>query len=198
MAKNSPPRYSRRFETTVRRSERSSREETLLCSVITSPPKRLRKLLLVVISTLVTWPFDSLMDHSPFKIEQRISSSGSSSSFERAGRLEADDLCSGGENISSLSVESRLTTHPDVSEVAVVARADEKWGERPHAFVVLIDPKKWHGKSEQFSEELKAFSKGLLPGFARPAWVEVVDALEKTTTGKVSKKTLRDQLKARK
>ena len=87
-----------------------------------------------------------------------------------------------------------------MSEVAVVARADEKWGERPHAFVVLKDPSKWAGatRAEEFSNELKAFSKGLLPGFARPAWVEIVEALEKTSTGKVSKKTLRDQLKSRK
>ena len=156
------------------------------------------------------WRSVSLMDRSPFKIERKVSififlhhCSDSCSlvllyHFSDASSSLVDIIISGGENASSLAIESRLTTHPDVSEVAVVARADEKWGERPHAFVVLKNPSKWIGKSAEFEIALKEFSKPLLPGFARPAWVEIVDALEKTSTGKVSKKTLRDQLKARK
>ena len=46
-----------------------------------------------------------------------------------------DIIISGGENISSISVENRLQTHPWVGETAVVAMADETWGEVPVAFV---------------------------------------------------------------
>ena len=48
-----------------------------------------------------------------------------------------DVIISGGENISSVEVESILLTHPAVQEVAVVGMPHEKWGEAPHAFVVL-------------------------------------------------------------
>ena len=46
-------------------------------------------------------------------------------------------IISGGENISSIEIEQVLSEHPAVSEVAVVAIPDEKWGERPKAFVEL-------------------------------------------------------------
>lgn len=93
---------------------------------------------------------------------------------------------SGGENASSLFIESELTLHPDVLEVAVVARAHPKYGERPHAFVVLQDESKPKWKdAAKFEAELKKFSRKGLPGFARPEWVEVVNALDKTSTGKV-------------
>ena len=48
-----------------------------------------------------------------------------------------DVIISGGENISSVEVEGVLLRHPAVQEVAVVGVADERWGEAPHAFVVL-------------------------------------------------------------
>ena len=48
-----------------------------------------------------------------------------------------DVIISGGENISSVEVEGVLLRHPAVQEVAVVGLPDEKWGEAPHAFVVL-------------------------------------------------------------
>src|SRR6266705_3334617 len=48
-----------------------------------------------------------------------------------------DVIISGGENISSVEVESVLLRHPAVEEVAIVGFADESWGEAPHAFVVL-------------------------------------------------------------
>ena len=50
-----------------------------------------------------------------------------------------DVIISGGENISSLEVEGVLLRHPAVQEAAIVGLPDEKWGETPHAFVVLQD-----------------------------------------------------------
>ncbi|KAG8863294.1 hypothetical protein FRB96_008785 [Tulasnella sp. 330] len=108
-----------------------------------------------------------------------------------------DLLISGGENASTLAIEQELVTHPDVLEVAVVARDHSKWGERAHAFVVLhpsaVD--KHAGSTTSFEESLKGHAKERLPGFARPEWVEVVVDLPKTSTGKIQKNILRNRLK---
>ena len=93
---------------------------------------------------------------------------------------------SGGENISTIAVEQALGEHPAVAAVAVVSTPDEKWGERPKAFVELAD-------GEQASEEdILAFAKEHLPGYMRPAAVEFAE-IPKTSTGKVQKKSLRDK-----
>lgn len=63
---------------------------------------------------------------------------------------------SGGENASSLAIESALATHPDVFEVAVVARPHERFGERAHAFVVLVPDSSFHSRRHEFEAELKA------------------------------------------
>ncbi|KAL1740368.1 hypothetical protein HDZ31DRAFT_85472 [Schizophyllum fasciatum] len=108
-----------------------------------------------------------------------------------------DIIISGGENASSLAIEQELATHPAVLEVSVIARAHPRWGERPMAFVILRPGLKaqWgaNGKdgSKKFERELKAYAKGRLPGFACPEWVEVVDELPKTSTGKIQKHELR-------
>ncbi|GAA6058741.1 hypothetical protein JCM10212_003429 [Sporobolomyces blumeae] len=110
---------------------------------------------------------------------------------------QKDLIISGGENISSLAVEGTLAAHPEIHEVAVVARKHPKWGERPHAFVVLKPAfaQKWANRVAHFEQELKAFAKGKMPGFAIPEWVSVEKDLPKTATGKVQKKELRDLVK---
>ncbi|KAI5897672.1 acetyl-CoA synthetase-like protein [Schizophyllum commune H4-8] len=117
-----------------------------------------------------------------------------------------DIIISGGENASSLAIEQELATHPALQEVSVIARTHPKWGERPMAFVILRPGarKQWgadcgakgkdtNGKQQPsaFERELKAYAKGRLPGFACPEWVEVVDELPKTSTGKIQKHELR-------
>ncbi|KAJ7630745.1 hypothetical protein FB45DRAFT_916461 [Roridomyces roridus] len=106
---------------------------------------------------------------------------------------QKDLIISGGENASSLAIEQELASHPDVMEVAVVARGHVKWGERPHAFVVLKAQSvgKWKGRHGQFGDDLKRHAKARLPGFACPEWVTVVDELPKNGTGKVLKTDLR-------
>jgi fatty-acyl-CoA synthase len=96
-----------------------------------------------------------------------------------------DVIISGGENISSVEVEGVLLRHPCVREVAIVGIRDEKWGESPHAFVVL-EP----GKSAS-AEELLEFARGRLAHFKAPREVHFVDALPKTATGKIQKYVLR-------
>ncbi|KAJ7071215.1 hypothetical protein C8F01DRAFT_1109561 [Mycena amicta] len=106
---------------------------------------------------------------------------------------QKDIIISGGENASSLAIEQELSSHPDVLEVSVVARSHPKWGERPHAFVILRsdNASKWKGRHEAFAKDLKAHASTKLPGFSMPEWIQVVEELPKTSTGKILKTDLR-------
>jgi acyl-CoA synthetase (AMP-forming)/AMP-acid ligase II len=96
-----------------------------------------------------------------------------------------DVIISGGENISSIEVESALLRHPAVPEVAVVGIPHEKWGESSKAFVVL------RGGLAVSELELRHFARGALAHFKVPSEFEIVTALPKTATGKTQKYVLR-------
>ncbi len=97
-----------------------------------------------------------------------------------------DVIISGGENISSVEVEGCLLHHSAVLEVAVVGMPHPKWGEAPHAFVILQN-------GETVTEdELKKHVRQHLAHFKTPQWVSFVEDLPKTATGKVQKFVLRD------
>jgi fatty-acyl-CoA synthase len=96
-----------------------------------------------------------------------------------------DVIISGGENISSVEVEGTLLRHPAIQEVAVVGLPDERWGEAPHAFVVL---KPGATASEA---ELYQFARDTLAHFKVPKSFTFVDELPKTATGKIQKYVLR-------
>lgn len=96
-----------------------------------------------------------------------------------------DIIISGGENISSVEVETALYKHPAVAEAAVVAMPDEKWGEVPCAFVEL--------KGEVNETDLIAFCAENLARFKKPKKI-IFGELPKTATGKVQKKVLRDRV----
>jgi fatty-acyl-CoA synthase len=101
-----------------------------------------------------------------------------------------DVIISGGENISSIEVERVLAEHPAVSESAVVARADETWGEVPVAFVTLA------GDAGEVSEdELIEFVKSRIARYKAPKHV-VFGPLPKTATGKIQKFELRSRVAA--
>ncbi len=97
-----------------------------------------------------------------------------------------DVIISGGENISTIEVEQTIAQHHAVMECAVIAIPDEKWGERPKAFVTL--------KSGQSAteKEIIAFSRERLAHFKCPVAVEF-DTLPKTSTGKIQKYVLREK-----
>ena len=97
-----------------------------------------------------------------------------------------DIIISGGENISTIEVEQCVARHPSVLECAVVAIPDDKWGERPKAFVTLKP-----GQSAT-EPEIIEFCKQHIAHFKAPAAVEFGD-LPKTSTGKVQKFVLRDR-----
>ncbi len=97
-----------------------------------------------------------------------------------------DIIISGGENISTIEVEQAVDHHPAVLEAAVIAMPDEKWGERPKAFVELKP-----GENVT-AEEIIAFCRERLARFKVPAAVEFTQ-LPKTSTGKVQKFVLREK-----
>ncbi|HJV45292.1 MAG TPA: long-chain-fatty-acid--CoA ligase [Bacillota bacterium] len=96
-----------------------------------------------------------------------------------------DIIISGGENISSIEIEAALYEHPAILETAVIAVPHEKWGEVPHAFVVVRS-------GQQLTEEaLVEFCRGHLPHFKCPKGISFVSELPKTGSGKIQKIHLR-------
>jgi fatty-acyl-CoA synthase len=99
---------------------------------------------------------------------------------------EKDVINSGGENISSVEVESMLYEHPAVLEAAVVGVPDPTWGEVPKAIVILKPGQR------AAAQELIAFCRDRMAHFKAPKSVEFVDTLPKTATGKIQKFALRE------
>ncbi|GAB2287503.1 2-methylpropanoate--CoA ligase ccl4 [Dionaea muscipula] len=103
-----------------------------------------------------------------------------------------DVIISGGENISSVEVESVLSTNPAVREAAVVARPDEYWGETPCAFVSLKEGL----ASIPTVREVVEYCRERLPHYMVPKTVVFTAELPRTSTGKIQKFVLRDMAKA--
>jgi len=97
-----------------------------------------------------------------------------------------DIIISGGENISTLEVESALYRHPAVLEAAVVAKRDDVWGEKPCAFVTLKDG------GDVVEKDIIAFCRENLAHYKVPKLV-VFGELPKTSTGKIQKFVLRER-----
>lgn len=107
-----------------------------------------------------------------------------------------DVIKTGGEWLSSVDLEACLSEHPRVDEVAVIAIANEKWGERPCAFVKLKQPV---DEPETITNELRELLKkhiaaGKLPPYAIPDEIHFVDELPRTSVGKLNKKLLRENI----
>ncbi|MDX6381269.1 MAG: hypothetical protein QOI57_2293 [Rubrobacteraceae bacterium] len=105
-----------------------------------------------------------------------------------------DVIKTGGEWVSSQEIEDILSQHEGVSEAAVIGVPDEKWGERPLA---LISPKTDHA-DEITEDEIKAHVKeradsGAISKFAVPDRIQFVEEIDKTSVGKIDKKTLREK-----
>ncbi|MGC8660251.1 MAG: fatty acid--CoA ligase [Desulfomonilaceae bacterium] len=104
-----------------------------------------------------------------------------------------DVIKTGGEWISSLELESIISQHPSVSEVAVIGVPDEKWGERPVALIVLA-------ADHTFSEDIlkahmqKFADKGVISKWAIPDRFYLVQEIPKTSVGKLNKKVIRQKV----
>jgi fatty-acyl-CoA synthase len=96
-----------------------------------------------------------------------------------------DVIISGGENISSVEVEGVMLRHPAIQEVALVGLPHERWGEAPHAFVVL------RAGASATELELLQFARANLAHFKAPHGITFLGELPKTATGKIQKYVLR-------
>lgn len=95
-----------------------------------------------------------------------------------------DMIISGGENIYCAELENVLASHPDIAEVAVIGRADEKWGEVPIAVAAVTN-------DDLRIEDLSEFLTDRLARYKHPKALEIVDALPRNPAGKVLKTELR-------
>ena len=103
-----------------------------------------------------------------------------------------DVIKSGGEWVSSLEIEDLISQYEGVSEVAVIGIKDDKWGERPVALVVLREGTAV--TEDDIKQHVLSFSvSGQISKYAVPQVVTFVDALAKTSVGKINKKGLREQ-----
>jgi fatty-acyl-CoA synthase len=99
----------------------------------------------------------------------------------------------GGEWLSSLEVEDVLAAHPAVAEVAVIGVSDPKWGEKPVALVVRKPGQEGATERDLQHHAREFVDKGVLPKLAVMLHVRFVDAIEKTSVGKVNKRALREK-----
>ncbi len=103
-----------------------------------------------------------------------------------------DVIKSGGEWISSLTLENLISLHPAVSEVAVIGIPDEKWGERPLAIIV---PSKEVSEDDIKQHLMKFVEEGKISKWAVPEKIEFVKELPKTSVGKINKRELKEMFK---
>ncbi len=117
--------------------------------------------------------------------------SGDLGVWDESGYVQVKDrakdiIISGGENISTIEVESVLYRHPQIIEAAVVARPDDYWGETPCAFVSVKE------SADIDAQEIVDFCREHLAGFKVPKTV-IFGPLPKTSTGKIQKFLLRER-----
>ncbi|WP_131744891.1 class I adenylate-forming enzyme family protein [Frankia sp. Cppng1_Ct_nod] len=111
----------------------------------------------------------------------RIDSDGYVTLLGRNG----DRIVRGGENVDPLEVEQVLSQHPEVSEVAVVGRADRRWGQVVKAFIVPANP-----DAPPDAEDLRGFARAALSGFKVPSEWEMIESLPRSQAGKVLRRML--------
>lgn len=103
-----------------------------------------------------------------------------------------DVIKSGGEWVSSLEIETILSLHPSVADIAVIGVPDEKWGERPLALVVLKAEHPDTTADDILAIGYQAVERGIIPKYGVPSQVKFLELLPKTSVGKLDKKVMRD------
>ncbi len=98
----------------------------------------------------------------------------------------------GGEWLSSLELEDVINLHPAVSEVAVIGAADDKWGEKPLALIVVNDGVEQPQPKEMVAHVKSFIDKGLMSKLALLLEIKYIDQIAKTSVGKINKKVLRE------
>jgi 4-hydroxybenzoate-CoA ligase len=97
----------------------------------------------------------------------------------------------GGKWLAPKEVESALSQHPAVAESAVVGRQDKDDLVKPYAFVVL---RPGHSPSDQLEKEIKEFVKEKISLYKYPRWIDFIEALPKTSGGKVQRFVLQERV----
>ncbi|WP_133646154.1 fatty acid--CoA ligase [Paraburkholderia flava] len=120
--------------------------------------------------------------------------------IDRDGYLQITDrikdvIKTGGEWVSSLELEDLISRHPAVREVAVIGVADTRWGERPLPLVVL-KPGETTDLQSIRTHLSEYATHGVISKYAIPERVIFVDAIERTSVGKIDKKLLRARYRA--
>ncbi len=124
------------------------------------------------------------------KFHDGFMASGDMGHLDSTGRLfvvgrDDEMIVSGGENVYPIEVEKTLTAHPDVAEASVLGVADEQYGQRLVAFVVL------HPEAGVGPEDLRAFVRENLASYKVPREITLLDALPRNVTGKILRAELR-------
>jgi acyl-CoA synthetase (AMP-forming)/AMP-acid ligase II len=130
-------------------------------------------------------------DDDPGKFRDGWLRTGDVGTIDRLGYVTLTDrakdvIKSGGEWISSMELENALMAHPDVLEAAVIGVADERWGERPLAAVVLATG------ATASAAELRDFLAGRVPRWQLPERWAFISEVPKTSVGKFAKTRMRD------
>ena len=102
-----------------------------------------------------------------------------------------DVIKSGGEWVSSLEVETILSFHPSVADIAVIGVPDARWGERPLALVVLKPDYIDTTSTDILALGHQAVERGHLPKYGVPSEVKFLLEMPKTSVGKLDKKRMR-------
>ena len=101
-----------------------------------------------------------------------------------------DVVKTGGEWVSSLQLEDIISEHPSVREVAVIGVKDARWGERPIA-IVVSRPGEPQNPESLHAHVMERVEQGIISKYALPTRIEFVDAIPRTSVGKLDKKVLR-------
>jgi fatty-acyl-CoA synthase len=130
-------------------------------------------------------------DDDPAKFRDGWLRTGDVGTIDRLGYVTLTDrakdvIKSGGEWISSMELENALMAHPDVAEAAVIGVADEKWGERPLATVVL------RSGATVTASELRSFLATKVPRWQLPERWSFITEVPKTSVGKFAKTRIRE------
>jgi fatty-acyl-CoA synthase len=119
--------------------------------------------------------------------------------IDRTGYLQVTDrikdvIKTGGEWIPSLELEDLIGRHPAVAEAAVIGVPDKEWGERPLALVVLKPEFAGKVDAADIQAHVRVFAeRGRISSYAVPDKVEFVEALARTSVGKLNKRLMREQ-----
>lgn len=103
-----------------------------------------------------------------------------------------DVIKSGGEWVSSLEIETILSLHPSVADIAVIGVPDEKWSERPMALIVLKPTHQDTTADDILALANQAVERGIIPKYGIPSVVKFLEQLPKTSVGKLDKKVMRE------